>query len=154
MFTSLLTFICSALENKITGWMLKGFQMRFKTGSTTSKLCLKKEMGADVYQLTTTTTVRPRNKPSNFGVVLVTAAVVLCSTGGNRMIYDTFTLNSPSFLFTVTFWIAETVSSSAASMLNFKTTSKIRLPHLRKIIVDKIETKQKHTWLQLIQKYI
>ena len=62
--------------------------------------------------------------------------VELWMLGGIPMIYET--LNSPSFPSTMAFWIKETLSSSATSVLNFKTPSKIRLPQLK----QKIETKR------------
>ena len=77
--------------------------------------------------------------------MLVGAAVVFCSTGGFPVIDDTFTLNSPSFPSTIAVWIVEIVSSSATSVLNFNTTSKIRLPQLKqKIDIQKILTTSIH----------
>ena len=51
--------------------------------------------------------------------------------GGIPMIDDVLTVNSPSFPSTIASFIAEMISSSATSVLNFKTKSKMRLPQLQ-----------------------
>ena len=67
--------------------------------------------------------------------MLVGAAVEVCSTGGIPVKGNTFTLKFPSFSSTVTaVWIVDIISSSATSVLNLKTTSKIRLLQLKQNI--------------------
>ena len=58
------------------------------------------------------------------------AVVVDRMTGGIPMIDDVLTVNPPSFPSTIAF-IAEMISSSATSVLNFKIKSKMRLPQLQ-----------------------
>lgn len=63
---------------------------------------------------------------------------LLGTTGKLPMLYDAFTINFPSLASLIALPIVEIVSSSATLMLNFKTTSNIRLPHLKhKIDIQK-----------------
>ena len=89
--------------------------------------------------------VNTRNKPSDFGAALVGAVIVVWGKRGIPMIYDTFTLNSPSFSSTTAFRIMET------SAVNFKATSKIKLPHLLTVKLRN-ETKTYTTSLELKKK--